>query len=151
MQREIIAERQKGLIASGIIALVIVAIICAMVIAFVFRVGSYGWIIGTIMLVIVAGLVFFCVRTIVRVSRLPKVIAVRVDDRLIFLGENIQFSEITKMDYRNASGRYGMKSWGKLTIFLRDGRKLECDYVARVNRVYDRIMQIKYENGAASE
>ena len=52
---------------------------------------------------------------------------------------------IAQIDYRNARGRYGMMSWGKLTIFVNDGRTLRCDYVADVNRVHDRIMQLKYE------
>lgn len=151
MEQEIIAERQKGMIASGIATLFISAIFIAVVFVFFKRMEEYGWIMVAVMLVLVAILVVFTVRTLVRASRVPKVIAVREDDSLLFLGERIRFSEITKMDYRNASGRYGMQSWGKLTIFLRDGRTLSCDYVARVNRVYDRIMQIKYENGAAPE
>ena len=36
-------------------------------------------------------------------------------------------------------------SWGKLTIFLNDGRTLRSDDVANGNRVHDRIMQLKYE------
>ena len=145
MEQEIIAERQKGAIAAGIVALIIAAVLCAMVIGVADRIGRYVWIMGGAVLVIDVVLVVMTVRTIVRVNRLPKVIAVREDDVLVFLGERVRFTAIAQIDYRNARGRYGMMSWGKLTIFVNDGRTLRCDYVANVNRVHDRIMQLKYE------
>lgn len=145
MEQEIIAERQKGAIAAGIVALIIAAVLCVMVIGVADRIGRYVWIMGGAVLVIDVVLVVMTVRTIVRVSRLPKVIAVREDDVLVFLGERVRFTAIAQIDYRNARGRYGMMSWGKLTIFVNDGRTLRCDYVADVNRVHGRIMQLKYE------
>ena len=145
MEQEIIAERQKGAIAAGIVALIIAAVLCVMVIGVADRIGRYVWIMGGAVLVIDVVLVVMTVRTIVRVSRLPKVIAVREDDVLVFLGERVRFTAIAQIDYRNARGRYGMMRWGKLTIFVHDGRTLRCDYVADVNRVHDRIMQLKHE------
>ena len=146
MEQEIISECKKGAIVACFVSLIIAAVLCVMVIGVADRIGRYVWIMGGAVLVIDVVLVVMTVRTIVRVSRLPKVIAVREDDVLVFLGERVRFTAIAQIDYRNARGRYGrMMSWGKLTIFVNDGRTLRCDYVANVNRVHDRIMQLKYE------
>lgn len=36
----------------------------------------------------------------------------------------------------------------EITVFTESGKALSCDFVADVNRVHDRIMQLKYEYSA---
>lgn len=145
MEREIIAERRNVSNVSVIAVLFVVVLLSAMAIGVADQIGAYAWVMGGAVLAIDVVLVVFTVRMIVSVSRLPKVIALRVDDILIFLGEQTKFTAISQMDYQNARGIYGMKGWGKLTIFLNDGRTLRCDYVANVNHVHEHITRLKYE------
>ena len=143
---EIVAERAKGLIVSNIIVLIMAAFLAGMTVWMVNFVGSLGWIVGLIMATAVILVVAIAVRTLVRIRKVPAVIATREGETLVFLGERVRFSEIASADYRNARGRYGsMQHWGKITVFTESGKALSCDYIAHVNRVYDRIMQLKYE------
>ena len=100
-------------------------------------------------IVIGALLCLLSIFMLVKVYPFPPVIAAREGDTLVFLGERVRFSEIASVDYRNARGRYGsMEHWGKITVFTESGKALSCDFVADVNRVHDRTMQLKYEYSA---
>lgn len=146
---EIIAQRAKGLVVSNIIVLIAAAFLVGMAIWMIGYVGSLGWIVGLFALAMVIVVVVVAVRALVRIRKVPEVIATREGDTLVFLGERVRFSEIASVDYRNARGRYGsMEHWGKITVFTESGKALSCDFVADVNRVHDRIMQLKYEYSA---
>ena len=148
---EVIAQRERGLIVTQIIVLVFLAVFVGVLVWTATGFGADLWYVPAIIGVIAVVFAAFSVRTLVQVSRLPKIIAVREGNELVFLGERVGFSAIESVDYHNARSRNGMQSWGRLTIVTGDGRTLSCDYVSRVNRVHDRIMQLKYEYAAKEQ
>ena len=95
-------------------------------------------------------LVAFSVREIVCYCRVPRVIAVRDGGEIEFLGERFSLSEIEEVKYHMPQGRHGamLTWWGKLTIILRDGRTLSCNYVAQIGFVQYRLLALKDEYAA---
>ena len=149
MEQEVIAQRERGMIVAQIILLAFTAVLIGMTVPMFRRTGAVAWSVVAVIWVLAVIIAVIAVRTLVRASRLPKIIAVREGNELVFLGERVKFSAVANVDYKNAYGRYGsLQRWGKLTVFTEDGRILSCDYVANVNRVHDRIMQLKYEYAA---
>lgn len=151
MEEEIIAKRQTGIVLSNILVLVILAAFAVASFWAFGEIGRMAIIFVCIVCAVAVVAAVFAVRALVRLSRIPKVIAVRDGDTLVFLGERVRLSAIEDVRYRHARGRYGMQSWGKLTIFLKDGGTLGCDYVANVDRVQDRLIALKYEYAAKEE
>lgn len=152
--QEVIAVKEKRLLFGFIASPVVVLAVLAFVIYMSVTPDGWrtlGWIFYLIdALIFASGIAVgvICVRAIVRLCRLPDVIAERQGDELVFLGQSCKFSEILDVDYRNARGRYGMRSWGKLMVRLKDGRTFSSDFVADVAHAQDRLIRLMYESSA---
>lgn len=109
-------------------------------------------------IVIGALLCLLSIFMLVKVYPFPPVIAAREGDTLVFLGERIplcDIAEATSEQSRTLSWQptYGLlrirgHNGPEITVFTESGKALSCDFVADVNRVHDRIMQLKYEYSA---
>lgn len=85
---------------------------------------------------------------LVTVLRQPAVVAVRDGDTLIFLGKRIAFSEIRSIEYSVPNGNTGA-TWGNLRIWLKNGGKVQCRFVADVSQAVVRMEALRkeYESG----
>lgn len=151
MEEEIIARRKNGLFLSYGLVLALLVVFAGVSFWAFAGLGSMAIIFIVIFCAVVLFTAVFTVRALVRLSRVPQVIASREGDTLVFLGERVRLSAIEDVRYCHARSRCGMQSWGRLTVFLKEGRTLECDYVAEVDRVQDRLLALKYEYAAKEE
>lgn len=152
--QEVLAVKKKSLMIGY--AATFVAMLAVLAFVIYMAIAPDGWRTIGWMFYLIDALIFaigiflgvMCVIMFVRLRRLPDVIAERQGDELVFLGECCKFSEIIDVDYRHARGRYGMQSWGKLTVRLRDGRTFSSNFVADIAHVQDRLVRLMYEYSA---
>ena len=146
---EVVAERKKGLFAVYIVFIVFAVAFAAAFTAIAVQFGGIGIAFCAVACAIVVFMIVISVRSLIGLSRTPKVIAVREDHELVFLGERIPLTGIAEVNYHFSRGRYAAtQTWGRLTVILTDGRTLSCDFVAHVDRVQDRLLALKYEYAA---
>ena len=149
--QEVIAVKKKSLMIGFIVTFIAMLAVLSFVIYM--SVTPDGWRTLGWMFYLVDALIFsvgiaigvLCIVMIVRLCRLPDVIAERQGDELVFLGQRCKFSDILDVDYRHARGRYGMQSWGKLTVRIKDGRTFSSDFVADIAHVQDRLVRLMFE------
>lgn len=122
---EIIAQRAKGLVVSNIIVLIAAAFLVGMAIWMIGYVGSLGWIVGLFALAMVIVVVVVAVRTLVRIRKVPEVIATREGDTLVFLGERIPLCDIAEATSEQSRTLSWQPTYGLLRIRLKSGRILK--------------------------
>ncbi len=122
---EVIAQRTKGLVVSNIIVLIAAAFLVGMAIWMIGYVGSLGWIVGLFALAMVIVVVVVAVRTLVRIRKVPEVIATREGDTLVFLGERIPLCDIAEATSEQSRTLSWQPTYGLLRIRLKSGRILK--------------------------
>ena len=122
---EVIAQRTKGLVVSNIIVLIAAAFLVGMAIWMIGYVGSLGWIVGLFALAMVIVVVVVAVRTLVRIRKVPEVIATREGDTLVFLGERIPLCDIAEATSKQSRTLSWQPTYGLLRIRLKSGRILK--------------------------
>lgn len=122
---EIIAQRAKGLVVSNIIVLIAAAFLVGMAIWMIGYVGSLGWIVGLFALAMVIVVVVVAVRALVRIRKVPEVIATREGDTLVFLGERIPLCDIAEATSEQSRTLSWQPTYGLLRIRLKSGRILK--------------------------
>lgn len=161
MKEEILAMRPRWVLAVHIFAIATMAAFLSAAAYLSFRPGGWlseskvFWAVDAVIFALGMILLVFSVREIVRYCRVPRIIAVRRGSEIEFLGEKFSLSEIAEVSCRRPQGRHGamLTWWGKLTVILKDGRMLSCDYVDQIGFVQDRLLALRYEsaaNGAAT-
>lgn len=156
MKREIIAMRPKGVLPMHFFAIATMAGFLSCVAWLSFRPGgwlsesAFFWGLDAVLFALGMVLLVFSVREIVCYCRVPRIIVVRCGSEIEFLGERFSLSEITEVKYHRPQGRHGamLTWWGKLTVILRDGRTLSCNYVAQIGFVQHRLLALKNEYAA---
>lgn len=149
---EILAQKQRGLLAQYIIATILVAFIIGFeIIMLTFDFQSEGLPVFILWPVIILAAVYIaitavCVVSCVRIKKTPD--RITLDGNRIDLGNGliVNLSQIENVDYREARNRYRQR-WGTLTVYLQN-QKIVYYYMADVQRARDRIMQLVWQTGS---
>ncbi len=156
MKEKIIAMRTRWVLAVHIFAIATMAAFLSAAAYLSFRPGGWlseskvFWAVDAVIFVLGMTLLMVSGREIVRYCRVPRIIAVCRGSEIEFLGEKFSLSEIAEVSGRMPRGRHGaaLTWWGKLTVILKDGRTLSCDYVGDIGFVRARLLALRYEYAA---
>ena len=141
----VVIARKKGSLKGAYITILVLGLSFILIALVDFIISSILGLIGTITAVfmLIAGitLVIFSVVYLIKISKVPEIIIIYENGELRFPDGSCNITELKKVEYRQAHGRYHLAEWGKIILTLND-RTVEYDYVANVVQVHNVIIQL---------